>query len=292
MTTLVLTLTLFIKTLAKNLWLSVSSAKFYQDVFSSYQGYGTKYIFTLSIISSLICNMVFLVYVDKIQKYLSDDIISASVLNIDHVIRQLPIINYNGKDIAISEDFSSFIYDLDNIKLLAIDPSGKLSHNEKTQVPILLMKDQIIINLSDDDGKIRNTLPVKYTQIFGLESQVLTKENIKSSLAALFKKAPTVLIYILFPIIAIIIFINSLLEKSFMIVVVFIISYLGKSKSSLKDCIRVVLFSSGVSALFQFVASLTFKDLSYGLWIVQTWANILMIIGVMKSQDRITFFSK
>ena len=92
MTTLVSTLTIFIKSLAKNLWLSVSSAKFYQDVFSSYQGYGTKYLLTLSIISSLLCNMVFLVYVDKIQKYLAEDVISESVLNIDHIIRQLPTI--------------------------------------------------------------------------------------------------------------------------------------------------------------------------------------------------------
>ncbi len=292
MTILVSTLTIFIKTLAKNLWLSVSSAKFYQDVFSSYQGYGTKYIFTLSIISSFMCSIVFLVYVDKIQKYLSDDVISESVVNIDHVIRQLPTINYNGKDIAISEDFSSFIYDADNIKLLAIDPSGKLSHNEKMQVPILLMKDQIIINFGDSDGKIRNTLPVKYTQIFGPEPQVLSKENIKSSFASLFKKAPKILTYIVFPITVIMIFINTLLEKSFMIVVVFIISHLGKGKSSLKDCIRVVLFSSGVCTLVQFVASLTLKDLSYGLWVIQIWANILMIIGIMKSQGRTIFFSK
>ncbi|MBA2628418.1 MAG: hypothetical protein H0U78_00050, partial [Rickettsiaceae bacterium] len=47
---------------------------------------------------------------DKIQKYLSDDIISESVVNIDHVIRQLPTINYNGKDISIGEDSASVIY--------------------------------------------------------------------------------------------------------------------------------------------------------------------------------------
>ena len=292
MTTLVSTLTIFIKSLAKNLWLSVSSAKFYQDVFSSYQGYGTKYLLTLSIISSLLCNMVFLVYVDKIQKYLAEDVISESVVNIDHIIRQLPTINYSGKDISVDEDLPSFIYDIDNIKLLAIDPSGKLSHNEKTPVPILLMKDQIMINFIGSDGKIRNTLPVKYIQIFGSESQVITKENIKSSLVPLFKKVPTMLVYIVFPVATIMIFINTLLEKSFMIVVVFIISYLSKSKSTLKDCIRVVLFSSGVCTLFQFVFSFTFTDLNYGLWVIQTWANILMIIGIMKSQDRIIFFSK
>ncbi len=292
MTTLVSTLTIFVKTLINHLWLSVSSAKFYQDVFSTYQGYGTKYIFTLSVISSLMCNVVFLVYADKVQKYLSDDVISESVVNIDYVVRQLPTINYNGKDIAISEDSALFIYDMNNVKLLAIDPAGKLSHNDKTQIPILLMKDQININLSDSDGKIRNTLPIKYTQIFGSEAQILTKENIKSSLASLFERASTVLMYIVFPITAIMIFINTLLEKSFMIVVIFVISRLGKSKSTLKDCIRVVLFSSGFYTLFQFVASVTLKELSYGLWVIQTWANILMIIGVMKSQDRKIFFSK
>lgn len=292
MTTLVLTLTSFIKTLVNHLWLSVSSARFYQNVFSSYQGYGTKYIFTLSIISALMCDIVLLNYADKIQKYLSEDIISRSTINIDHVIAQLPTINYDGKNIAISEDFSSFIYDVDNVKLLAIDPLGKLSHNEKMQVPFLLMKDQMIINLSGSDGKMGDALPVKYTQVFGSEPQVLTKENIKSSFATLLKKSSNMLTYIGFPILSVLIFINSLLEKSFMMVVVYIISRLGNGKSGIKDCIRVVLFSNGLYTLFQFVISLTFKELSYGLWVIQIWINILMVIGIMRSQGRTIFFSK
>ena len=292
MTTLVSTLTIFIKTLVKHLWLSISSARFYQDVFYTYQGYGTKYILTLSIISSLICNIIFLGYVDKIQKYLSDDIISESVVNIDHVIRQLPTINYNGKDISIGEDSASVIYGVDNTKLLATDPAGKLSNNNKIQIPILLTKDEININLRDSNGKTKNTLPIKYTQIFGPQAQILNKETIKSSFIPLFKRAPTVLTYIIFPLTTIMIFITHLFEKSFMIVVVFIISRFGTEGRSLKDSIRVVLFSSGFCALFQFVASLVSIELNYALWILQTWANILMIIGIMRLQDRIIFSSK
>ena len=292
MTTLVSTLTIFIKTLIKHLWLSISSAKFYQDVFYTYQGYGTKYILTLSIISSLICNIIFLGYVDKVQKYLSDDIISERLVNIDHVIRQLPTINYNGKDISISEDSASVIYGVDNTKLLAIDPAGKLSNYDKIQIPVLLTKDEISINLRDSNGKTKNTLPIKYAQIFGSEAQILTKETIKSSFIPLFKRAPTVLTYIIFPITTIMIFISHLFEKSFMVVVVFIISCFGTEGRSLKDSIRVVLFSSGFCALFQFVASLVSIELNYVLWILQTWANILMIIGIMRLQDRIIFSSK
>jgi hypothetical protein len=77
-----------------------------------------------------------------------------------------------------------------------------------------------------------------------------------------------------------------------MIVLIFIISRFARGSSSLKDSIRVVLFSSGFYALFQFAASITLKELSYVLWIVQAWANILMITGVIKSQDRLTFLSK
>ena len=292
MTTLVSTLTIFIKTLIKHLWLSISSAKFYQDVFYTYQGYGTKYILTLSIISSLICNIIFLGYVDKVQKYLSDDIISERLVNIDHVIRQLPTINYNGKDISISEDLASVIYGVDNTKLLAIDPAGKLSNYDKIQIPVLLTKDEISINLRGSNGKTKNTLPIKYAQIFGSEAQILTKETIKSSFIPLFKRAPTVLTYIIFPITIIIIFISHLFEKSFMIIVVFIISRFGTGGRTLKDSVRVVLFSSGFCALFQFVASLVSIELHYVLWILQTWANILMIIGIMRLQDRIIFSSK
>jgi hypothetical protein len=293
MTTLVSTLTIFIKTLIKHLWLSISSARFYQDVFYTYQGYGTKYILTLSIISSLICNIIFLGYVGKIQKYLSDDIISERVVNIDHVIRQLPTINYNGKDISISEDLPSvIIYGMDNTKILAIDPAGKLSNNDKIKIPVLLTKDEININLKDFNGKTKNTLPIKYTQIFGPQAQILNKETIKSSFIPLFKRAPTVLTYIIFPLTTIMIFITHLFEKSFMIVVVFIISRFRTEGRSLKDSIRVVLFSSGFCALFQSVASLVSIELNYVLWVLQTWANILMIIGIMRLQDRITFSSK
>ena len=292
MTTLVSTLTIFIKTLIKHLWLSISSAKFYQDVFYTYQGYGTKYILTLSIISSLICNIIFLGYVDKVQKYLSDDIISERLVNIDHVIRQLPTINYNGKDISISEDSASVIYGVDNTKLLAIDPAGKLSNYDKIQIPVLLTKDEISINLRGSNGKTKNTLPIKYAQIFGSEAQILTKETIKSSFIPLFKRAPTVLTYIIFPITIIMIFISHLFEKSFMIIVVFIISRFGTGGRTLKDSVRVVLFSSGFCALFQFAASLVSIELHYVLWILQTWANILMIIGIMRLQDRIIFSSK
>ena len=104
---------------------------------------------------------------DKVQKYLSDDIISERLVNIDHVIRQLPTINYNGKDISISEDLASVIYGVDNTKLLAIDPAGKLSNYDKIQIPVLLTKDEISINLRGSNGKTKNTLPIKYAQIFG-----------------------------------------------------------------------------------------------------------------------------
>lgn len=292
MTTLLSTLIIFIKTLVNHLWLSVSSVKFYQDVFSSYRGYGIRYILTLSTIGSLMCTIILLTYTNKIQKYLSDDIISESIKDIDNVMRKLPTIGYNGKDISLSEDSLFFIYDDDNVKVLAIDTNGKLSHNERVQIPILLLKDQININFSDAKGKAKNKLPIKYAQIFGSEAQVLTRETIKSNFVSIFKRVPEVLIYILFPVTALMIFINTLVEKSLMIVLVFIISHFARSKSSLKDSIRVVLFSSGFYAIFQFVASITLKELSYVLWIVQSWANILMIIGVMKSQDRLTFLSK
>ena len=112
------------------------------------------------------------------------------------------------------------------------------------------------------------------------------------SFIPLFKRAPTVLTYIIFPITTIMIFISHLFEKSFMVVVVFIISRFRTEGRSLKDSIRVVLFSSGFCALFQFVASLVSIELNYVLWILQTWANILMIIGIMRLQDRIIFSSK
>lgn len=290
MTTLLSTPKAFIKTLITHLWLSVSSVKFYEKIFNSYKGYGIKYVLALSLISSLICTILFLYHLDNVRSYLNKDKISANVENIDHIIRQLPALDYDGLKISTEEETPVILYSLKNKKILALDPGNKLMPADRAKLPIILGAQKLIVNLSD--ASVRNTLPIEYTQIFGNNPQILTQEIIKSSFAQIFDKAPSVFIYLIFPVTAFLIFINVLLEKSFLVLMVFLITRLITIKTSLKTCIRMVFFASGIFVLLQLIIILTIPTLSTVLWGVQTWANILMILGLLKASGRRSLFSK
>tara|TARA_B110000503_G_scaffold142854_1_gene241280 strand:- start:2372 stop:3250 length:879 start_codon:yes stop_codon:yes gene_type:complete len=292
MTTLLSTPLFFIKTLFTHLWLSISSIKFYEQIFNSYKGYGIKYVLILSLISSFICSIIFLNHLDKVREYLNNGIISTKVETIDHIIQQLPEINYNGLKITTKEDTPLFIYGLGNKKTLALDPNNKLMPADRNKLPIILNAQKIIINLTDSEGIKRNSFPIDYTQIFGNESQILTQTVIKLSLADIFNRAPSIFIYLIFPITALLIFINLILEKIFIILMVYLITRVVTVNTSLKTCIRVVLFASGNFVLLQFTILLTLPALSTILWIMQTWANILMILGILKSSGRIRILSR
>lgn len=292
MTTLLLVPLAFIKTLFTHLWLSVSSIKFYEQIFNSYKGYGIKYALILSLISSFICTVLFLNHLDKVREYLNNGIVSTKVETIDHIIQQLPEIDYNGLKITTKEDTPLFIYGLKNQKILALDPNNKLMPADRNKLLIILNAQKIIINLTDSEGIKHNSFPIDYTQIFGNESQILTQTVIKSSLADIFNRAPSIFIYLIFPITTLLIFVNLLLEKIFIILMVYLITRVITTNTSLKTCIRVVLFASGNFVLLQFTILITLPSFSTILWIMQTWANILMILGILKASGRIRILSR
>ncbi len=291
MTTLLSNPFFFIKTLIKHLWMSISSIKFYERVFRTYKGYGIQYIFSLSIISSLFCIILFLDHISKIKNYLNNNIMSQDLLHIDHVIRQLPTIDYDGQKIFLTEETPLFINNFNNHKLLTIDPNLKLIPSDRIKIPIFLGDSTMIIKFFDSKGQMRYTLPIKYNKILGNHPQILTQDVIKTILATIFEKAPSLLIYLIFPIFSVLIFINVLLEKIFIVLMIYFITYFADIKASLKICIRMVLFASGVFTLFGFIIIFISKEFSTTLWILQTWANFLMILGILKTSGKSRFLA-
>jgi len=301
MTTILITARLFIKTLLDHLQLSVSSIKFYEKVFTSYRGYGIKYIFILSTISSLICCVVFLNQTNKINNYLNYGQVSRDTQYIDQIITQLPIIEYDGRNISLQENTPLYINDLEDQKILAIDPKNQLSFTDKNKIPIIFAKDTLIVTVSGQREDLRKTIPIKYTQIFGPESQILNQEFIKSTLASLMKKVPTLFIYIIFPLLTGLILISTLLDKVFMIIMLLFITKISKINATMQSCIRTVLFASGLYSLLHlpltlltplYIQSEQIADIvSLILPALQICANFLMILGVLKSTNKIKLFS-
>ncbi len=126
MTRIVFNIYKWLKTIIIHLWLSVSSIGFYQRILLFYEGYGLKYILTLSFIASLFCSIYILNFVDNVKNYLAYGTISTDVANLDHVISQFPEINYDGSKISLSDKEPIYINNTDNVPVVAIDPENKI----------------------------------------------------------------------------------------------------------------------------------------------------------------------
>lgn len=291
MTSIVLNIERFIKALFKLLWMSVSSARFYGFVLRSYNGYGVRYIMTLSFISALLCNILFLSYISKINNYLSNDIVSDEVVVLDQILKVFPVMQYNGKAIELDAEVPFFVNDPQDNKIIAIDTKNKIPFGARQQIPILFTSDQVNISFSDTDGKIKNSLPVKYSKIFGVEPKIIDKTEIKTVLTGVFAKLPNIINYIIFPLSIILIFFNIFLDKILMMIIVYIFFKISKVAFTLKDAIRVVLFSSGILVL-QLPLTISFSFASPIFAGVQIWINIIMIVGLLRSINNSNIFKR
>ena len=119
---------------------------------------------------------------------------------------QLPALDYDGLKISRKEETPIILYSLKNKKTPALDPNNKLMPADRAKLSIIRGTQKLIVNLIESDGSVRNTLPIEYTQIFGNNPQILTQEVIKSSFAQIVNKAPSVFIYLIFPVTAFLIF--------------------------------------------------------------------------------------
>lgn len=273
----------FVYTLIMHLWLSVSSLKFYEKVLKFYRGYGLKYILTLSFISAIICSGVFLHRIHKIDDYLSQNINSPEVGAIDQLIGQLPVMEYDGQNISIQENTPIFLNIDSGYRVIAIDPERKLSPKDRIKTPIIFGLDKIVVSFFSSKTQESSVIPVKYSQIFGNQPQTITQEVVKAAFLAIVKKSYSVFIYIMLPaVMTLMIFLNMLLEKSVIIITIYLLMYIMNVRISMKDCIRVALFATGASALLQYVIILTLPDAQIILQVVQLWANLLMILGISK----------
>lgn len=275
-------------TLIRHLWLSVSSIEFYRDIYNVYRGYGIKYILTISFLSSFFCCIVLLNQIFDIQNYFTYNVISNNVTNIDHIINQFPDLNYDGLSISPSEDKTvTYLTNINNDKVIAIDPANTLSSFERDKVPIVLTSNKIILSLINPGEKPLYTVLLNYNKIFVEPVQIINQTSLKASLAEVFKGASQVFIYLFFPSIWLIIFLKAIMEKGFIIVVMYLLANIIGINMPLKTCVRLVLFAGGVFYLMQPVILLILPALNGPLWMIQIWSNLLMIVAVLKANNRI-----
>ena len=274
------------KALIRILLLSLYSIKFYQDVYKSYTGFGIKYIFTISFCSSLFLCTLLLQQIYEVRNYLVNETLSKNVINLDHIISQFPDLNYDGDSILNEEENIIFLTNTNNKAVVAIDPQSKLSANIKAKIPVIFSDKKLLVSLIDKNGKIIYSKTENYSELFGHSSQVINQSIIKKILTEGLAIASTLLIYAGFPVTGLMIFLYSIFEKSFMIVIIYFLANMLSIITPLKTCIRMIFFSSGIFFLLQPLIILLFPNFSIFTLILQIWCNILMVMGILKANNR------
>ncbi|WP_341755811.1 DUF1189 family protein [Candidatus Tisiphia endosymbiont of Ptychoptera albimana] len=286
MTTKLLSVFSWFTTLFHQLRLSISSINFYQDVYRSYTGYGIKYIFTVSFISSLIFCLFIFNYLLALTDYFTENRSTKSTTTIEYILKQLPEIYYDGSKILVDQDEAIYLLDENGNKIAVIDSKNQLPYSEKIKVPILFSSNNITLTTIEITDKKKSAFSIGYSKLFTSDQKILTEEVIKKHFSRILTQAPKVFIYILMPIMIVFRFVTILFEKSFIIILVYLLTNYFGPKSSWQTCTRIVLFSSGVPILLQPIIVIFLPELSGMVFFIQMFAYFLLFLGMLQIRSK------
>lgn len=278
----------FILTLVRILWLSVSSAQFYYDVYNSYKGYGIKYIFVLSMIFAFVLSVFLLNYNNNLILYFSTGKDSPKLQVIGNFLEEFPTLQYDGKSLSLPAPMSEKEA-LTNNKTFVLDIDNQLTPAEITKIPIVLRKNNVNITLLDNKGKMIENFIINYSDFVGKTPQTIDSSYIKNQILEMANSMPRVIIYNIFPIASLLIYCNIVFEKIFLIFVLFFGAKFFGASNSFQSAVRVVLFSSGFTVLFGHIGVLLPSFGDYIITAIQLWINFLMLAGIVKDKINITF---
>ncbi|MCC8416594.1 MAG: DUF1189 domain-containing protein [Rickettsia endosymbiont of Gnoriste bilineata] len=286
MTTKLLSVFSWFSTLLHQLWLSISSVNFYQDVYKSYKGYGIKYIFAVSFISSLIYCIVIFNYLLVLTDYFTENRLTKGTITIEHILKQLPEIYYDGNKILVDQDEPIYLLDENGNKLAVIDSKNQLSYSDKIKIPILCGSNNITLTTVEITDKKKSMFSIGYSKLFTPDQKILTEEVIKKYFAKTLIQAPKIFIYILMPIIIVVRFATILFEKSFIIILVYLLTNYFGPKSSWQTCIRITLFSSGIAILLQPMMVIFLPELSGIIFCIQMFTSLLLLLAMLRIRNK------
>lgn len=262
------------------LFLSITSKKFYTDNFQYYSGYGVKYLLTVSMLCALFVSIVLLSTADTLREYFVDGKVSERVVVLDQVISQFPTLQYDGKNISLTDAMPVTISNSSNKAAVLIDPSNKIPMHKRSKVPVYMGDNKITFNLISANDEIIKTIEVSYQSILGDQSIVINQNIIRSFLSDVFNNASTIIIFVIFPALSVLLFCNVVLRESISIFILVILFYFYKSQIYLKNCIRIALFSSGVVLLMQIMTSILLPGMLQFIWVAELWVNFLVVVGL------------
>ncbi|AEV92312.1 MAG: DUF1189 family protein [Rickettsia slovaca] len=276
--------------LLRQLHLSICSIEFYKDVYKNYQGYGIRYVFTLSFIPSIIYCIFILNYIITLKDYFNGIQSSKVTANIEYIINQLPEIKYNNSNISVEEVEPIYLYSKNNNKIVVIDTKNQVSNKEKSKIPFVLEENKLKINLIVANTKKNFPSTVNYSEIFKQNEVILTPEIIKKYFADHLLYAPNLFIYFGMPAIILFWFVTFLLERSIIVLLVYSLANLLTTKTSIQTSIRLVMFSSGVPIILQPVIIILIPELSILLQLLQMFTTCLVFVAIWQINKNLSHY--
>lgn len=272
------------------LYKSISSTEFYREIYENYDGYGIRYNVILSFFAAFMATIILNNYGSNFAKYILNKDNAASSL--DYIINQFPEINYNGSEIIVANKEPIFITNTHGDRIILIDKLNKIDNAQKRNIPIILYSTKMVVQYNAQD---HSSFELEYRKFLGNEALKLNRSNIKDILISYSKKYTKIISFIIFPLLIFMLLFIHLFNELITVCILYVMFNLFANKSSIKTCIRLALFSDGVSFLCQPVITLLFPGLASIIWIIKIWANFLMIFSITKmtkmkkNKDKIYF---
>lgn len=198
----------------------------------------------------------------------------------------MPEIKYSDTKISIPEEEPIYLYSKNKNKIGVIDINNQISQGERSKMPIILTANKLIINLVEVATKKKLTTEFEYFKIFEPGPKILTPEVIKRYCADELAKFINIFTYIGLPVLVIVWFVMFLFEKSFIVLLVYVLANLFGPKALMKTCVRLVMLSSGVPVLLQPLITLLLPALGEIVLLTQIYTVVLLFIALWQIKNK------
>lgn len=274
------TILLYIRTICDLLWKSITSIDFYTDVREKYRGYGVKYIATLCFFGSILYSASLLYQMSTMK----DELIASSNSYIEHILRQIPEMKYNGNIITANDETPVFIKDDDNRDIIVIDLKGDLSFTEKAKIPLVFTKSNVIFNFLNKSEK-HQEITIAYKNFLGSEPLAITGSAVKDGLIKVLSSNIMFNIFII-PILSVLYF----LQIMFKIIVPVGIVYFGLIiyglSTELKTAIRLVIFASSAFVVLNVCLMLLLPEFIIFADLINVLSGFLLVMSLVREKNK------
>gem|GEM_PF-2987779 len=271
----------FIREFFRVTWYSVSSKKFYPDLYLKYRGFGIKYITTILAFTTLIYLILAFSNFQKIKNYLNDMGTEDNPLNF---ILDWPEMNYEDGVISWNEEGPHIIKNRRGKDIIAIDPAGKLPIEKRNRIPVVLLEKNILVNFlnKDSKGPKARDMAFSYQKVLGKESRALNPDSMKDLLISWVESFTLLSFLLAFPLLTIGRLILHLYGNLFGIIILYLIFLWMGLKPKLQSVTRVVLFTGAAAEILSCLLLLFVPALVNLSLLLEYWATILAVYTITR----------